>query len=54
MTDEPETEFDRQFAELEKILDEMEASEPPAASLPELPRRPGLLASYIAANPKLH
>jgi hypothetical protein len=54
MTDKPEAEFDRRFAELEKIIEEMEASAPPVTVLPGLPRQPGLLASYFAANPTRH
>jgi hypothetical protein len=53
MSDEPKSEFDRRLAELEEIIEEMEATEPSPA-FPGLPRRPGLLATYLNRFKTLH
>jgi hypothetical protein len=54
MSDEPISEFERRFAELDEILEEIEAAEVPAPLLPGLPRPPGLLARLFTANPTRH
>lgn len=46
--------FETALAELEDIIEEMEASDSPPPTLPGLPRPPGLLARLFAPNPTRH
>lgn len=53
MSDEPKSEFDRRLAELEEIIEEMEATDPPLP-MPRPTRQPGLLATYLNRFKTLH
>lgn len=47
-------EFERRLAELQETLEEWDAADPNPSRMPGEPRRPGILATYLANHQTRH